>query len=110
MNDVRWTLGGRRGGAVPNYKYRRNIPESEFLTVQAEYSQSCKRLGSCLEIESVIECGPLPPTSTSHPPDIIHVICVPRPSLFFVLFQTEERKWEGLGARLTKPYVVGEAN
>ena len=46
-----------------------------------------------IEIESVIECGPLPPTSTSHPPDIIHVICVPRPSLFFVLFQIKERKW-----------------
>jgi len=38
VNDVRWTRGGRRGGAVPNYKYGRNKPESEFLTGQAEYS------------------------------------------------------------------------
>ena len=32
MNDVRWTRGGRRGGAVPDYKYVRNKPESKFLT------------------------------------------------------------------------------
>ena len=37
VNDVRWTRGGRRG-AVPDYKYGRNKPESEFLTGQAEYS------------------------------------------------------------------------
>ena len=38
-------------GVVPDYKYRRNIPESEFLISQAEYSQSCERLGSCLVME-----------------------------------------------------------
>ena len=38
VNDVRWTRGGRGGGAVPDYKYGRNIPESDFLTGQAEYS------------------------------------------------------------------------
>ena len=42
VNDVRWTRGGHRwtyvGGAVPDYKYGRNKPESEFLTGQAEYS------------------------------------------------------------------------
>ena len=26
------------GGAVPDYKYGRNAPESDFLTSQAEYS------------------------------------------------------------------------
>ena len=36
VNDVRWTQGGRRG-AVPDYKYGRNKPESEFHTGQAEY-------------------------------------------------------------------------
>ena len=39
------------GGGVPDYKYRRNKPESEFLTVQAEYSRSCAHLGFCLVIE-----------------------------------------------------------
>ena len=29
------------------------------------------------------EMGNIPPTATSHPPDIIHVISVPRPSAFF---------------------------
>ena len=41
--------GGREvdvGGVVPDYKYVHNKPESEFLTGQAEYSQSCERLGS----------------------------------------------------------------
>ena len=37
VNDVRWTRGGRRG-VVPDYKYGRNKPESEFLTGQAEHS------------------------------------------------------------------------
>jgi len=68
--DVRWTWGGSRG-AVPDYKYRRNKPENEFLTGEAEYLWSCERLGSCLKVERsmiksstlfhVFECGPLPP-------------------------------------------------
>ena len=48
------TSGGREvdvGRAVPDYKYGRNKPESEFLTGQAEYSRSCERLESCLAIE-----------------------------------------------------------
>ena len=59
------------GGGVPDYKYGHNKPESEFLTVQVEYSQSCERLGSCLVTERslmkssmlfhVFGCGPLPP-------------------------------------------------
>ena len=68
------TSGGREvdvGGAVPDYKYGRNKPESEFLTGQAEYSRSCEHLGYCLATECsmmksstlfhVFECGPLPP-------------------------------------------------
>ena len=68
------TSGGREvdvGGAVPDYKYVRNKPESGFLTGQAEYSRSCERLGSCLATERSMmksstlfhefECGPLPP-------------------------------------------------
>ena len=54
MNDIRWMLGGRGGWAVPDYKYRCNISESDFLTVQAEYSQPCGRLGSCMVIERSI--------------------------------------------------------
>ena len=36
VNDVRWTRGGCRG-AVPDYKYGHNKPESEFISGQAEY-------------------------------------------------------------------------
>ena len=67
------TSGGREvvvGGAVPDYKYVHNKPESEFLTGQVEYSRSCERLGSCLAMEHsmmksstlfhVFECGLLP--------------------------------------------------
>jgi len=34
-----------------------------------------------------LNVDPSPPTSTSRPPDVIHVIGVPRPSLFFALFR-----------------------
>ena len=92
------TSGGREvdvGGAVPDYKYGCNKPESEFLTGQAEYSRSCERLGSCLVIERsmmksstlFLNADPSLPTSTSRPPDVIHVIGVPRPSPFFTLFR-----------------------
>ena len=36
-----------------------------------------------MKSSTLFERGPLPPMSTSHPPDIIHVIGVPRPSSFF---------------------------
>ena len=83
---------------VPDYKHGLNKPESEFLTSQAEYSWSCKCLGSCLVVERSMmkssmlfhvysSAGPSPPMSTSHSPDVIHVIGVPRPSLFFALFR-----------------------
>ena len=36
-----------------------------------------------MKSSTLFECGSLPPTSTSRPLDIIHVIGVPRPSLFF---------------------------
>ena len=57
-----------------------------------------------------LSADPSPPTSTSCPPDVIHVIGVPRPSPFFMLFcfcvlywtQTEEKNGGGLGMRLTK--------
>ena len=56
-----------------------------------------------MKSSTLFECGPLLPTSTSRPPDIIYMIGVPRASLFFALFrfrvtQTEEQKmgeaWE----------------
>ena len=37
-----------------------------------------------MKSSTLFECGPLPPPmSTSCPPDVIHMIGVPRPSLFF---------------------------
>ena len=91
VNDIRWTQGGL------TTKYGHNKPESEFLTGQAENSRSCECLRSCLTIECsmmksstlfhVFECKPLPPPMmTSRPPDVIHMIAVPRPSPFFTLF------------------------
>ena len=60
----------------------------EFHFGQAEYSQSCECLRSCLGTEhsmmkfnTLFECGPSHPISTSHPSDVIHMISVPRPSL-----------------------------
>ena len=46
--------GGREvdiGGPLPDYKYVHNKSESELLTRQAEYSQSCQHQGSCLATE-----------------------------------------------------------
>ena len=64
---------------MPGYKYVCYRPESEFLTGQEEYSQSCE----CL-VKSSTLCGPLPhpPTSTLHPPDVIHTISVSWPFPF----------------------------
>ena len=60
------------------------------ITSSVKCSWSRKHLRSCLVMEHsrmktniLFECGPLPPTSTSHPPGVIHVISVPRPSQFF---------------------------
>ena len=92
--------GGEGGGVMPDYKYMHNRPESEFLTAQVEYLQSCDHLVSCLETErsmmksaTVFECGslPRPPhvhlTSTSRPPHVILVINVLRPLLFTLIFR-----------------------
>ena len=38
-----------------------------------------------MKSSTLFECGPLPHTSASHPPDVIHVIGVPRSSPFFAL-------------------------
>ena len=64
----------------------RNKPESGCLTGQAEYSQSCECLGSCQATECstmksvcYLNADPSPFASTWRPPDVIHVISVPRP-------------------------------
>ena len=61
-------------------------PESEFHTSQEEYTWFCEHLGSwlateCLMMKSsmLFQCGP-PPTFTSCPPDVIHMISVSMPS------------------------------
>ena len=80
------------GGVVPNYKLVPNKPESEFLTSQVEYYQSCGFLGPSLAVKHPMKTSSLvcylnanlsPPASTTRPPDVIHVISIPRPSLFF---------------------------
>ena len=65
---------------------------ASFLLVElstVEYCRSRESLGSWPSLErlmmkssTLFECGPLP-MSTSCPPDVIHVIGVPRPSPFF---------------------------
>ena len=56
------------GGVVPNYKLVPNKPESEFLTSQVEYYQSCGCLGPSLAVKHpmkmssmLFECKPLSP-------------------------------------------------
>ena len=51
-----------------------------------------------------LSADPSPPTSTSCPPDVIHVIGVPRPSPFFVLFRFHVLYWTQ-----TKEQKTGEA-
>ena len=60
-----------------------------------------------MKSSTLFERGPLPPTSTSCPPDVIHVIGVPRPSPFFTLFcfrvlgeNRGTKNGGGLGTRL----------
>ena len=76
---ITWmTSGGHKvdvGGAVPDYKYRRNKPETEFLTCQAEYSWSCERLGFCLVVErSMMKSSTLFQYSSADPsPPHVHL-------------------------------------
>ena len=68
--NVRWNWGGRRG-AVPDYRYMCNKPESIFFDWSSGVLVICKHLGSCLVTEPsmmkssvlfhVFECRPLPP-------------------------------------------------
>ena len=92
--DVGGVGGGGGGEAVFNYKFICNKPKREFLTGEAKYCRPREHLGSgpsleCLMMKSntLFERGsPPPPTSTSRPPDVIHMTGVPRPSPFFTLF------------------------
>ena len=59
-----------------------------------------------MKSSTLFECGTSPPTSTSRPPDAIHVISVPTPSPFFNrVFYTEHKqknpKLEGGYAQMT---------
>ena len=96
---------------MPDYKYMCNKIESEFLTCQAEYSESCERLGSCLVTEysmmkfsTLFECGPLPPPpmSTSCPPEIIpHFHC----SFTFIYYTESKFKNKNGGALQTSLHM-----
>ena len=63
------------GGGDAQLQVHANKPESKFLTDQAEYSQSCERLGSCLvehsmmKSSTLLKCGSLPPY-----PSHIHLV------------------------------------
>ena len=106
--------GGWRG-ACPTKST--NKPESEFLTSQTEYSWYCECMGSCqatknsmMKSSTLLKCGPLPSyfKSTSCPPDIAHVVSVPKHPCFSLLFhfsvlywpQTEEQNEGDLGMML----------
>ena len=110
VNDVK---GGCRGGQCQTISTCTINLRASFLSVKR---QSCERLGSCLAIEHlkikssmlfhVFEYGPLPP----RPPDIIHMINVPRPSLFLLLFCSRVLYWtqtEGGGSSLGSPREGG---
>ena len=77
---------GREGGA------RLQVCTSERVSYQSSgvLAILCERLGSCLAMERsmmkssvLLNVDPCPPTSNSRPPDSIHVMSVPKPSLFF---------------------------
>ena len=93
---------GGWGVAVSDYI---RIHEGEFLTGEEEYSYEClgsflTRECSMIKCSAFYECRPLPPTCTSCPPDVIHMVSVPRfpPSFttpcFHVLYwmHTKEQK------------------
>ena len=83
-----YTCGRCRGRAVPTYKYvRYKLRVSFLLAMQVEYSQVLTILWTSGILPSNIaldnkaysvsfRCGPLPPTSTLLPPDVIHVITI----------------------------------
>ena len=74
------------GGEGLIFKYRHTKLESEFLTLRSGTENAVERSNgwSCALFWQL---GPSPPyvhlVSTSCPPDVIHMMNAPRPSLFF---------------------------
>ena len=86
VNDVWWAQGGREvgvggGGGCPTTNGLCVTNHRASFLSEVKYRQSRERLGSRLSLErSMMKCSTLfevdgspPPTSTSQPPDVIHV-------------------------------------
>ena len=86
--------------------------ESEFLTSKDEYFsitlrsgvQKCGRALKRIVLCVVLAVGLPPPTSTSRPPDVIHMMNAPRPSPFLnfpipcsIVNTNQRSKWERPG-------------
>ena len=111
VNDVWWTRGGRRGGRGPRSNNvlnfiieRSNDSQDSWGSQDWQYSTSPVRISLYRLLHTSWLMGNAPPTSTSRPPNIIHVIGVPRPSPFFTLFRFCVLYWTK-----TKEQKTGEA-
>ena len=107
--DARWSYGGRgpRSNNVLDFIIDHSNDSQDSWGLQdQQYLTSLVRNSLYRLLHTSWLMGNAPHTSTSLPPDVIHMIGVPRPSPFFVLFRfrvwywmkTEEQKmgevWE----------------
>ena len=84
--DANWTYGGQCPTTILCAINRR----MSLLPGELKYCWCREHLGSWLSLErsmmkssALFECGPSPHTSTSCPPNVIHVISVPGPFQFY---------------------------
>ena len=103
VNDVWWMQGGRKvdiGGRGPRANNvldfiieRSNDSQDSWGSQDWQYSTSPVRISLYRLLHTSWLMGKAPPTSTSRPPNIIHVIGVPRSSPFFALFHFHVWYW-----------------
>ena len=94
--DARWTYGGRgphSNNILDFIIERSNDSQDSWGSQDRQYSTSLVRNLLYRLLHTSWLMGNAPPTSTSRPPDVIHVIGVPRPSPFFVLFPFRVLYW-----------------
>ena len=114
--DARWTYEGRgpRSNNVLDFIIERsNDSQDSWGSQDRQYSTSLVRNSLYHLLHTSWLMGNAPHTSTLRPPDVIHVIGVPRSSPFFALFHfhvnKEQKNGGGLGTRLSLTYSTARS-
>ena len=115
VNEVWWTWGGHMGGGAHltnsfaiNHRATFLPVESSTINLMNVWGPGNRWSARWLSLVRNLNVDPSPHTSTSNPPNVIHMIGVPRPSPFFTaLILILNANWRtkngrGLGMRLVQ--------